>query len=159
MATTGTASSVSYTITSLLDKGGQKAIRPYWRNYFDRESIPKITGFERFNNQMLNFHNSFAGTDALIYVIDSSDRRRMNETGAELEQLLSDEKLQGVPLIVFANKQDLLNALSIEEIRDTLHLKNISDRKWTCHSCSSKTGDGIEEGFKWVMANMRHRCS
>ncbi len=38
------------------DIGGQKAIRPYWRNYFDQ-------------------------TDGLIYVIDSADRRRMEETG------------------------------------------------------------------------------
>ena len=34
------------------DIGGQKSIRPYWRNYFDH-------------------------TDALIYVIDSSDQKRM----------------------------------------------------------------------------------
>ncbi|KAL3776667.1 hypothetical protein ACHAW5_008698 [Stephanodiscus triporus] len=119
--------------TFLLDIGGQKAIRPYWRNYFDR-------------------------TDALIYVIDSSDKRRMKETGAELDQLLSEEKLKGVPLMVFANKQDLLNALSLEEIRGTLRLKNISERKWTIQSCSSKTGEGIEEGFHWVMANMRQKC-
>ncbi len=102
-----------------------------------------------------NFHTSFTGTDALIYVIDSSDKRRMTETGAELDQLLMEEKLKGVPLIVFANKQDLLNALSLDEIRDTLHLKNISDRKWTIQSCSSKTGEGLEECFQWAMANMR----
>jgi ADP-ribosylation factor-like protein 3 len=44
------------------DIGGQKSIRPYWRNYFDQ-------------------------TDALIYVIDSADRRRMEETGVELGQV------------------------------------------------------------------------
>jgi len=47
------------------DVGGQKTIRPYWRNYFD-------------------------STDALIFVIDSSDRRRMEETGIELQQLLDE---------------------------------------------------------------------
>ena len=50
------------------DIGGQKSIRPYWRNYFDQ-------------------------TDALVYVIDSADRRRMEETGVELGQLLEEEKL------------------------------------------------------------------
>ena len=83
----------------------------------------------------------------------------MKETGAELDQLLIEEKLQGVPLIVFANKQDPLNALSVDEIRDTLRLKNISERKWTIQSCSSKTGEGLEEGFQWVMANMRHKST
>jgi ADP-ribosylation factor-like protein 3 len=70
---------------------GQKAIRPYWRNYFDQ-------------------------TDALVYVIDCSDRRRIDETGAELQELLQEERLAGVPLLVFANKQDLLNAMKEDEV-------------------------------------------
>ena len=114
------------------DIGGQKTIRPYWRNYFDR-------------------------TDCLIYAIDSSDKQRMEETGAELDQLLNEEKLCKVPLLVFANKQDLLNALSADEIRDGLNLKSIRDRKWTILPCSSKDGEGLEEGFQWVMENMRQK--
>lgn len=114
------------------DIGGQKSIRPYWRNYFDR-------------------------TDALIYVVDSSDSRRMEETELEFAQLLHEEKLDGVPLLVFANKQDLLNALSADEIRDALNLKSIRGRKWTIQACSSQNGEGLEEGFQWVMANMQHR--
>ena len=62
------------------DIGGQKSIRPYWRNYYN-------------------------STNALIYVIDSSDRRRMEETGVELNQLLEEEKLAGIPLLIYANKQ------------------------------------------------------
>jgi len=81
----------------------------------------------------------------------------MRETGDELNQLLNEEKLEGVPLLVFANKQDLLNALSADEIRDGLDLKNISERKWTIQSCSSKSGEGLEDGFQWVMANVRQR--
>lgn len=65
---------------NIWDVGGQKSIRPYWRNYFDT-------------------------TNAMIYVIDSSDRRRMEETGIELQQLLDEDKLSGVPLLIFANKQ------------------------------------------------------
>merc|ERR1711998_702020 len=55
------------------DIGGQKTIRPYWRNYFDN-------------------------TDALVYVIDSADRRRLEESGDELTQLLDEDKMAGVPL-------------------------------------------------------------
>eukprot|EP00960_Hanusia_phi_P030492 748651-Hanusia_phi.AAC.3 len=73
------------------DIGGQKTIRPYWRNYFDQ-------------------------TDALVYVIDCSDHRRMDETGVELNQLLDEEKLAGVPLLLFANKQDLMNAMGPDEV-------------------------------------------
>lgn len=76
------------------DIGGQRAIRPYWRNYFE-------------------------ATDALVYVIDSSDRRRLDETGLELNQLLEEEKLAGIPLIVLANKQDIMGALSAAEVTDS----------------------------------------
>merc|ERR1712159_421979 len=79
------------------DIGGQKSIRPYWRNYFDQ-------------------------TDALIYVIDSADRRRMEETGIELGQLLEEEKLAGVPVLIFANKSDLMNAMPTDELADGLNL-------------------------------------
>ena len=71
------------------DIGGQKSIRPYWRNYFD-------------------------ATDALIYVIDSSDSRRLDETGEELTELLDDSKMAGVPLLVVANKQDLQLAKKVQ---------------------------------------------
>ena len=81
----------------------------------------------------------------------------MEETGLELDQLLNEEKLDGVPLLVFANKQDLLNAISADEIRDGLNLKSIRERKWTIQACSSKDGEGLEDGFQWVMANMRHK--
>merc|ERR1711998_231215 len=87
------------------DIGGQKAIRPYWRNYFDQ-------------------------TDALVYVIDCSDRRRIDETGGELQELLQEDNLAGVPLLVFANKQDLLNAMKEDEVSDAMGLINIRDRVW-----------------------------
>lgn len=108
------------------DIGGQKSIRPYWRNYFDQ-------------------------TDALIYVIDSADKRRLEETGVELQQLLDEEKLQNVPVLVFANKQDLLNAASPAEISADLGLDKIKDRTWQILPCSAKTGDGLQDGMEWLV--------
>merc|ERR1712167_374361 len=72
------------------DIGGQKTIRPYWKNYFDN-------------------------TDVLIYVVDCADRRRVEECEEELAELLDEDKLAGVPLLVFANKQDLINAAQPDE--------------------------------------------
>merc|ERR1712050_689835 len=88
------------------DIGGQKSIRPYWSNYFE-------------------------ASDALVYVIGSSDTRRLEESGGELRELLADDKLNGIPLLVFANKQDLLQATPADEISDTLKLAEIKDRTWT----------------------------
>lgn len=108
------------------DIGGQKSIRPYWRNYYDQ-------------------------TDALIYVIDSADKRRMEETGVELQQLLDEEKLSHVPVLVFANKQDLASALSPAEISSELGLDKIRDRVWSILPCSAKTGEGLQEGMEWMV--------
>ena len=108
------------------DIGGQKAIRAYWKNYFEN-------------------------TSCLIYVIDSSDKRRVEETGLELNSLLEDEQLAGVPVLIFANKQDLGNALSTKELSEALNLNNIRDRPWQIQGCSAKTGEGLQEGIEWVM--------
>eukprot|EP01039_Chlorochromonas_danica_P010961 gene10961-12187_t len=108
------------------DIGGQKSIRPYWRNYYDQ-------------------------TDALVYVIDSADRRRMEETSVELQQLLDEEKLSHVPLLVLANKQDLLNALSPAEITAELNLNELRDRTWNILPCSAKTGEGLQESMEWLV--------
>ena len=45
-------------------------------------------------------------TDAIIYVVDSNDRERMDESKNELSRMLAEDELQGIPLLVFANKQD-----------------------------------------------------
>ncbi|CEO97031.1 ADP-ribosylation factor-like protein 3 [Plasmodiophora brassicae] len=112
------------------DIGGQKTIRPYWKNYY-------------------------ASTDALIYVIDSADRRRIEETGVELNTLLEQEELAGIPLLVLANKQDLMNAMPAFEIADALMLHSLRDRQWQIQGCSAKTGDGLQAGVSWVLSNIR----
>eukprot|EP00933_Yihiella_yeosuensis_P019066 TRINITY_DN15492_c0_g2_i1.p1 TRINITY_DN15492_c0_g2~~TRINITY_DN15492_c0_g2_i1.p1 ORF type:complete len:181 (+),score=45.59 TRINITY_DN15492_c0_g2_i1:107-649(+) len=110
------------------DIGGQKTIRPYWSNYFE-------------------------ASDALVYVIDSSDRRRLEESGQELKELLAEDKLGGVPLLMFANKQDLLQATPADEIIEVLGLGEISDRTWTIQACSAKDGSGLQEGMEWLISN------
>ena len=87
------------------DIGGQKAIRPYWKNYYDN-------------------------TDGMVFVVDSSDEDRLTECVEELQALLSEEGLLKVPLLVYANKQDLQLALDAEEVLEHLNLSNITDRTW-----------------------------
>ena len=71
---------------------------------------------------------------------------------SELDSLLSVEGLQGAPLLVFANKQDLSNAASVNEVTDMLGLNKIlqKDRKWHIEASCGTTGDGINEGFNWL---------
>jgi len=108
------------------DIGGQKTIRPYWSNYFE-------------------------SSDSLVYVIDSSDKRRLEESGNELKELLAEDKLGGIPLLVFANKQDLLQARPADEISEELGLDKIKDRDWTIQACSAKEGNGLQDGMEWLV--------
>ena len=77
------------------DIGGQKAIREYWPNYYEN-------------------------TDGLVYVVDSSDEVRLKECTDQLQTLLAEEQLKNVPMLVFANKQDLQFALDAEEVSASL---------------------------------------
>ena len=68
-----------------------------------------------------DWRNYYDNTDALIWVIDSADRKRVEETLVELTNLMAEEKLAGVPLLVFANKQDLMTALAPKEVWARAH--------------------------------------
>ena len=91
--------------------------------------------------------------------MDSADRRRLEETGVELGSLLEEAKMAGVPILVFANKQDLLNAIAASEVSTALNLHTIRDRQWHIQSCSAKTGEGLQEGMEWIVKKMNEKKS
>lgn len=115
---------------NLWDIGGQKAIRPYWQHYFDE-------------------------VDVLVYVIDSTDQKRFEETGTELMELLAEEKLKGTPVLIYANKQDLETAAKASDIAEGLELTEIRGRQWQIQPCSGLTGEGVQDGLTWVFTNMK----
>jgi len=47
-----------------------------------------------------------------------------------MQELLVEEKLSGVPLLVYANKQDLLGAAPAAAVAEGLALHTIKDRAW-----------------------------
>eukprot|EP00056_Hartaetosiga_gracilis_P020869 m.21683 g.21683 ORF g.21683 m.21683 type:complete len:122 (+) comp8748_c0_seq2:85-450(+) len=90
-----------------------------------------------------------------IYVIDSADQKRFDETGEELGELLEEEKLQGVPVLIFANKQDLEAAAKASDIATGLNLTTIRDRLWQIQPCSALTAEGVQDGLTWVIKNIQ----
>lgn len=62
----------------------------------------------------------------------------------ELTELLEEEKLAGVPVLIFANKQDLLTAAKASEIAEGLNLNSIRDRDWQIQACSALSGEGVK---------------
>lgn len=57
---------------------------------------------------------------------------------------MDEEKLSGVPVLIFANKQDLLTAAPASEIAEGLNLHTIRDRVWQIQSCSALSGEGVQ---------------
>lgn len=64
--------------------------------------------------------------------------------------MLQEDELRDAVLLVFANKQDLPNAMTAAEVTDKLHLHVIKNRYWYIQSTCATTGDGLYEGLDWL---------
>jgi ADP-ribosylation factor protein 1 len=118
---------ISFTVW---DVGGQDKIRPLWRYYFQN-------------------------TQGIIFVIDSNDRDRIAEAREELQLMLNEDELRDALLLVFANKQDLPNAMNAAEITEKLGLHAIRLRPWYIQAACATSGDGLYEGLEWLSTNLK----
>ena len=111
------------------DMGGQDAIRPLWRHYYEN-------------------------AQALIFVVDSADEERLSEAHEELSKMMEEEQLKDAILLVYANKQDMPEAKGVQEVADALALTSIPGRLWYIQACSANSGDGIREGLDWLAGKL-----
>ncbi|KAH0742672.1 hypothetical protein KY290_030665 [Solanum tuberosum] len=108
------------------DLGGQTSIRPYWRCYFPN-------------------------TQAIIYVVDSSDTDRLVVANEEFHAILEEEELKGAVVLIYANKQDLPGALDDAAVTEALELHKIKNRQWAIFKTSAIKGEGLFEGLDWAL--------
>ncbi|KRZ49775.1 Transmembrane channel-like protein 2 [Trichinella nativa] len=102
------------------DVGGQDKIRPLWRHYY-------------------------TGTQALIFVVDCADRDRIDEARQELHRIINDREMREAVILVFANKQDIVEAMKPHEVQEKLGLTRLRDRNWYVQPCCAASGDGLHE--------------
>ena len=114
------------------DLGGQESIRPYWRSYYQEQ-------------------------EAVIFVVDSCDADRMEIAKRELMNIIEEEELRKAVVCIFANKQDMPQAMATAEIADALGLAAIKDKKWTIIATSAKAGEGLQEGFEWIAESIKDK--
>lgn len=93
----------------------------------------------------------------LIFVVDSNDRERIEKSKEELMKMLNEDELRDAVLLVFANKQDLPNAMSPAEIVEKLSLSSIGNRKWHVEATCATTGEGLYEGLGWLADTLQKR--
>ncbi|XP_029821507.1 ADP-ribosylation factor-like protein 13B [Manacus vitellinus] len=120
---------------TIFDLGGGKRIRNIWRNYY-------------------------AESYGVIFVVDSSDVERMEETKQAMIEVLNSPKISGKPVLVLANKQDREGALSEADVIESLSLERlVNEHKCLCQiePCSAIMGYGkkidksIKKGLFWLL--------
>ena len=87
-------------------------------------------------------------------MVDSNDRDRIGEARDELHRMLNEDELRDAVLLVFANKQDLPNAMNAAEITDKLGLHALRQRSWYIQSTCATSGEGLYEGLDWLSSNI-----
>lgn len=114
------------------DLGGQTSIRPYWRCYYPN-------------------------TQAVIYVVDSTDIERIGTSKEEFHSILQEEELKDAIVLVYANKQDLPGAMTEAQVTEALNLHKMKTRPWSIYKTSAVKGEGLFEGLDWLSETLKSR--
>jgi len=114
------------------DLGGQESTRSVWDVYY-------------------------MNTDGVIYVIDSQDENNYEESKNQFHKIIKNSALKNATILIYANKQDLPGAKSVEQIIKDYQLDNIKNHSWKIQSCSATRGEGLIEGLKWLSEQLTFR--
>mmetsp|Transcript_14158 Transcript_14158/g.18543 ORF Transcript_14158/g.18543 Transcript_14158/m.18543 type:complete len:186 (-) Transcript_14158:208-765(-) len=119
---------------TIFDMSGQARYRSLWEHYY-------------------------RDVEAVIFVLDSTDRIRMCVAKDELDTFLSHEDITGrdIPILFFANKMDQHNALTPLDCMQELELECISDKPWHITASNALSGDGVDEGVNWLADQLSSR--
>ncbi|KAG9511181.1 ADP-ribosylation factor-related protein 1 [Fragariocoptes setiger] len=114
------------------DLGGQKELRLLWDKYF------------------LEAHG-------IIWVVDASDRERLQESKQSFDKIIRNQLLDGLPLAFVINKRDLPQSMAPDEIIETFKssLNLIGDRRFCTISTSALKGDGVKQSIEWIAARVK----
>lgn len=115
------------------DVSGQDKLRTFWRHYYH-------------------------GTSGLIFVVDTNDRQRLELVRQELEGILQEEELQEAVVLILANKIDLPNSASNDDLNNILNLSALSThRPIHIQRCQATNGTGVREGLTWLAQQLQDR--
>lgn len=115
---------------SLWDVGGQDSLRTFWRHHF-------------------------TGTQAVVYVVDSNDTDRIQQSGNELREMMASPELRFACLLVLANKSDLPYAARLADIRRRMRLEELKGVNWHLEQTSARKGDGLLDAMQWLRRNVK----
>ncbi|KAI9205094.1 P-loop containing nucleoside triphosphate hydrolase protein [Polychytrium aggregatum] len=117
-------------VMKLWDLGGQARFRSMWERYC-------------------------RGVNAIVFVLDAADHAKIEAARTELHGLLSKPQLADIPVLVLGNKNDLPEALNVDQVIDRLGLKSITNREVSCYSISSKNHVNIDITLNWLIKHAK----
>lgn len=115
---------------NIWDVGGQDALRPKWRHFFH-------------------------GAEGVIFMVDSTDERRLILAKRELFDLQREIELQNTIILVFANKSDAQGAITPDKLSEALDLGSFRKGSSRVFRTVALTGEGVNEGFQWLSDQVR----
>jgi len=116
----------------LWDIGGQTRFRTMWERYC-------------------------SGCNAIVYMVDAADMTKVEMAKQELHKLLAKEALAGIPVLVLGNKNDLPNAMGVEQLIEALNLKAIENREVCCYEISCKSQVNTDITLQWLIKHSKGR--
>lgn len=109
------------------DLGGQPRFRALWERYC-------------------------RGVNAIVFVVDISDRELMPVAKEELHTLMGFPALAGIPLLVLGNHASRPDKLTVDELIDALELRKMTGREISCYGIDAKEETNLEAVLAWIMA-------
>ena len=92
----------------------------------------------------------------MVYVVDSSDRDRIDEAGNQIIKIMNEDELRDCLVLVIANKQDLPNCLTVDEVRKKLEIDKLTHIKYkTVIGTCATSGDNLYECLEWIQLNYK----
>lgn len=118
-----------------------------------------VPGREKFRDLWVNYYKD---CQAVVFVIDAASENSVLSESRDLltESILQHIRLKDKPVLVLANKQDLPNARSPVTLQELINV-HISKRKkcnYMIFGCCAKTGEGLEEAFKWLATEIKKQA-
>ncbi|GAQ77681.1 GTP-binding ADP-ribosylation factor-like protein [Klebsormidium nitens] len=112
------------------DLGGQLGLRSIWEKYYEE-------------------------AHAVLYVVDAACQSRFEDVKNALARVMQHVELDGAPILVLANKQDLPGAISAEDMSRTLDMIDVNDRPCLVKAACAYDGSGVRDGVLWLVEAMK----
>ena len=116
----------------IYDVGGHERIRPLWTHYYE-------------------------DTSGIIFVVDSANEQKLEEAGSVFRKLAFEEKLEKLPILILANKQDVSGALPPKKLAEIMEINQIDNHKIKVIKTSATQGKGMDKVMDWFVERIQNK--